>query len=76
MLLIVKTSDSSSQTLDTSSRSIFTTIHADINILGASKTPLDVILDFGSALPQVGPTLWIIEVTSFICPFGSPDDTG
>lgn len=76
MMLIVKLGDRFSQRLDTRSGTVLAAMARDIHLLGALKAALDLVVDLGCALAQIGPALGVLQVAVLIGPLRRPDDTG
>ncbi len=74
--LIVEICDSLSQGANTGSGSILSTSHGNVNGLGTLKASIDIILDLGGTLAQVGPLLGVLEVAKLGGTLGAPDDSG
>lgn len=54
VMLIVQLGHGLAQRLDTGSRTIFSSSHANINSLWPFETTLNLVIDFGSPLSQIG----------------------
>jgi hypothetical protein len=61
--------------LDTGRRSILTAGVADIDASGADEAAVNLVLDLGSTLAQVGPGVRIVGVTALVGALRCPDDT-
>jgi hypothetical protein len=72
---VVQVRDRLSQGSDTSSWAVLSTGAGDVNGLGTLERALDIIVDFGSTLTEVGPGGWILEETMLHGSFGTPDNT-
>jgi hypothetical protein len=76
MMLIIQVCNRLSKRLDTRRRPILTPSHRDINVLRTFKGALNVIVDFGRALPKVGPLVRVVEESMLVGTLGTPDHTG
>ena len=76
MFLVVQIGNGFSQRLDTCSRSVLSPSHGDIDRLRAVEATLDIIVDFGSSLAQIGPLIGTVAEAVLIGTLGAPDYTG
>lgn len=76
MVLVVEVGDGLTEGLDAGSRAIFAATDRDVNVVGALKAALDLVVDFGSTLTQVGPRLGVFEVALLVGALRGPNDTG
>ena len=75
-MLIVQPRYRLSQRLDTSRRTILASMACDVHLLGPLKAALDLVVDLRGTLTQVGPALWILEISVFVGALRCPYDTG
>jgi hypothetical protein len=68
--------DGLTQGLDAGRGAVLTRGRRDVNGAGAVEAALDVVLDLGGALAQVGPLLGLLEEAILAGALGTPDDTG
>jgi hypothetical protein len=64
------------QALYTSCRSILSSCHCNIDLLGTFKRALDIILNLGRTLSQVCPFLGLLSEAMLVCTFRTPNDAG
>lgn len=76
MHLIVQVSHRLPQGPDASRGAILTGRNGEGDGLGTLEAALDVVLDFGGALAEVGPRLWVLEEAVLGGALGAPDDAG
>ena len=76
MMHIVEIRNRGSQPLDAGSRTVFPAIHGDVNGVRTFERAFDFVVDFGSALAQVGPFLGLLEKAVFVGSLSAPDYSG
>jgi hypothetical protein len=76
MVLVVEVCDCCPEWLNTSSRTIFTACHGDINGFGTVEAAFDVIFDLGCSLSQVCPGFGVVEEAVFVRSLTGPDYSG
>lgn len=76
MVLIVQLGHRLSQWLDTCRGTILAAMASNVHLLGALKAALDLVVDLGRALAQVGPGIGVLEVAVLVGALRRPDNTG
>ena len=76
VVLVVQIRHRRPQAFYTSCRSILSSCHCNIDLLGSFKRALDVIINFWRTLSQVGPLLGLLSEAMLVCAFRTPNDAG
>lgn len=76
MMRIVQVRNSSSQSLDTGGRSVFSSGHGNINGLRSFEATFDIIVDFRCTLTQVCPFLRLLQEAMLVGSLRAPNYTG
>jgi hypothetical protein len=68
--------DGLAQGLDAGGRAVLAAARADVDVGGTGEAALDVVLDLGGALAQVGPLVGLLEEAILGGALSAPDDAG
>jgi hypothetical protein len=76
VVLVVEAGDGGAQRFDAGRGRVLAAVDGDLDLSRPQEAALDLVLDLGCALAQVGPLLRVVEVAALVGAFGGPDDAG